>query len=159
MRAAKCVMEYLLNEGVKYFFWIPGGGIAPLFNELYDYPQIKTILTQHEQGAGFMADGFYRASGIVARALEACHALGFVAERAGDIRDCLKRAFDSGKPSIIDIKIDPDEFPPGSLVRYDAGVKKFPELLTKHMPQRYASGQWTSNRECSQNEACYDKVR
>jgi len=59
-------MEYLVNEGVKYFFGIPGGGIAPLFDELYDYPQIRTILTKHEQGAGFMADGFFRASGIVA---------------------------------------------------------------------------------------------
>jgi len=66
MRAGKCIIEYLINEGVKYFFGIPGGGIAPLFNELYDYPEIKVILTKHEQGAGFMADGFYRASGIVA---------------------------------------------------------------------------------------------
>ena len=51
LRAGKFVVESLLNEGVEYLFGIPGGGVAPFFNEFYDYPQIKTILTQHEQGA------------------------------------------------------------------------------------------------------------
>lgn len=66
LRAGKFIVESLLGEGVKYLFGIPGGGIAPFYNEFYDYPQIKTILTQHEQGAGFMADGYFRASGQVA---------------------------------------------------------------------------------------------
>ena len=66
LRAGKFVVESLLNEGVKYLFGIPGGGIAPFYNEFYDYPQIKTILTQHEQGAGFMADGYFRVCGQVA---------------------------------------------------------------------------------------------
>ena len=66
LRAGKFVVESLLNEGVEYLFGIPGGGVAPFFNEFYDYPQIKTILTQHEQGAGFMADGYFRACGKVA---------------------------------------------------------------------------------------------
>jgi acetolactate synthase-1/2/3 large subunit len=58
LRAGKFVVESLVNEGMKYLFGIPGGGIAPFFNEFYDCPQISTILTQHEQGAGFMADGY-----------------------------------------------------------------------------------------------------
>jgi acetolactate synthase-1/2/3 large subunit len=66
VRAGKFIVESLLAEGVKYLFGIPGGGIAPFYNEFYDYPQIKTILTQHEQGAGFMADGYFRACGQVA---------------------------------------------------------------------------------------------
>jgi len=66
LRAGKFVVESLLNEDVKYLFGIPGGGIAPFYNEFYDYPQIKSILTQHEQGAGFMADGYFRACGKVA---------------------------------------------------------------------------------------------
>ena len=66
LRAGKFIVESLLNEDVKYLFGIPGGGIAPFYNEFYDYPQIKSILTQHEQGAGFMADGYFRASGKVA---------------------------------------------------------------------------------------------
>ncbi len=60
------MVESLLAEEVEYLFGIPGGGVAPFYNEFYDYPQIKTILTQHEQGAGFMADGYFRASGKVA---------------------------------------------------------------------------------------------
>lgn len=66
LRAGKFIVESLLNEDVKYLFGIPGGGIAPFYNEFYDYPQIKAILTQHEQGAGFMADGYFRACGKVA---------------------------------------------------------------------------------------------
>ena len=66
VRAGKFIVESLLDEGVKYLFGIPGGGIAPFYNEFYDYPQIRTILTQHEQGAGFMADGYFRACGQVA---------------------------------------------------------------------------------------------
>jgi acetolactate synthase-1/2/3 large subunit len=66
LRAGKFVVESLINENVKYLFGIPGGGISPFYNEFYDYPQIKTILTQHEQGAGFMADGYFRACGQVA---------------------------------------------------------------------------------------------
>lgn len=66
IRAGKFVVESLLAENVEYLFGIPGGGIAPFFNEFYDYPEIKTILTQHEQGAGFMADGYFRARGKVA---------------------------------------------------------------------------------------------
>jgi acetolactate synthase-1/2/3 large subunit len=66
LRAGKFIVESLLNEDVKYLFGIPGGGIAPFYNEFYDYPQIKTMLTQHEQGAGFMADGYFRACGKVA---------------------------------------------------------------------------------------------
>jgi len=66
VRAGKFVVESLLAEGVEYLFGIPGGGIAPFYNEFYDFPQIKTILTQHEQGAGFMADGYFRACGKVA---------------------------------------------------------------------------------------------
>jgi acetolactate synthase-1/2/3 large subunit len=66
LRAGKFIVESLLAEKVKYLFGIPGGGIAPFYNEFYDYPQIKTILTQHEQGAGFMADGYFRACGQIA---------------------------------------------------------------------------------------------
>ena len=61
LRAGKFIVESLRAEGVKYLFGIPGGGIAPFYNEFFDYPEIKTILTQHEQGAGFMADGYFRA--------------------------------------------------------------------------------------------------
>jgi len=65
-RAGRCILEHMKGEGVKYFFGIPGGGIAPFFNEFYDFPDIRVILVKHEQGASFMADGYYRASHVVA---------------------------------------------------------------------------------------------
>jgi acetolactate synthase-1/2/3 large subunit len=65
---------------------------------------------------------------------EACHAYGQMVERPGEIKDALKSAFDSGKPSIIDIRIDPDEVPPGSLRRFEPGLKAHPGLQEKKMP-------------------------
>ena len=58
MRAVRYLVEQAHVEGVRYFFGMQGGGIAPLFNELYDYPGIKTILSKHEQGASFEATGY-----------------------------------------------------------------------------------------------------
>ncbi|MGA3406680.1 MAG: thiamine pyrophosphate-binding protein, partial [Candidatus Bathyarchaeia archaeon] len=65
---------------------------------------------------------------------EACHAYGQLVERPTEIKDALKSAFDSGRPSIIDIRIDPDEVPPGALKRFEPLVKKHPELKEKKMP-------------------------
>ena len=67
LNVGRCLLEYAKGEGVEYFFGVPGGGISPFFNELYDFiPEIKTILTRHEQGAGFMATGYYMAGHRVA---------------------------------------------------------------------------------------------
>jgi thiamine pyrophosphate-dependent acetolactate synthase large subunit-like protein len=57
MRAVRYLVEQAHFEGVKYFFGMQGGGISALFNELYNYPYIKTILSRHEQGAIFEATG------------------------------------------------------------------------------------------------------
>jgi acetolactate synthase-1/2/3 large subunit len=65
---------------------------------------------------------------------EACHAYGQLVERPTEIKEALKNAFDSGRPSIIDIRIDPDEVPPGALKRFETLVKKHPELGEKRIP-------------------------
>jgi len=65
---------------------------------------------------------------------EACHAYGQKVERPGEIKDALKNAFDSGKPSLIDIRIDPDEVPAGAMKRFEAIVRKYPDLGQKKMP-------------------------
>jgi len=67
MEVGRVILEHMQGEGVEYFFGVPGGHIGPLFDALYDMaPSIKTILTKHEQGAGFMASGYYMASHRVA---------------------------------------------------------------------------------------------
>jgi acetolactate synthase-1/2/3 large subunit len=50
---------------VKYAFGVPGSAVLPLFDELFNVrPDITTILTKHEQTAGFMADGYARITGV-----------------------------------------------------------------------------------------------
>ena len=65
---------------------------------------------------------------------EACHAYGQLVERPTEIKEVLKNAFNSGRPSIIDVRIDPDEVPAGALERFETLVKKHPELGEKRIP-------------------------
>jgi acetolactate synthase-1/2/3 large subunit len=65
---------------------------------------------------------------------EACHVYGQLVERPSEIKEALKNAFNSGRPSIIDIRIDPDEVPMGALKRFEPIVKKHPELAQKKLP-------------------------
>lgn len=57
------VLESLIREGVEVIFGIPGGAILPLYQTLPEYPQLRHILTRHEQGAAHAADGYARATG------------------------------------------------------------------------------------------------
>lgn len=60
---ARAVVECLLREGIDHIWGIPGTQNLPLIDALRDTPEIRFILTRHEQGAAFMAYGFARASG------------------------------------------------------------------------------------------------
>jgi len=60
---AKILFEVLRQEGVEVLFGYPGGSVIPIFDALHDEPDIRFVLTRHEQGAGHAADGYARASG------------------------------------------------------------------------------------------------
>jgi acetolactate synthase-1/2/3 large subunit len=61
----RTLLEVCKGEGVKYAFGVPGSAALPLFDELYNIQgDITTILTKHEQTAGFMADGYARVTGV-----------------------------------------------------------------------------------------------
>ena len=60
---ARALVDALLREGIDYVFGIPGTQNLAILDALRDTPQIRFILTRHEQGAAFMAYGFARASG------------------------------------------------------------------------------------------------
>ncbi len=62
MKAAELILRYLEEIGAEYIFGIPGGVLEPLNNALYKSKVIKGIVTKHEQGAAFMADGYARVS-------------------------------------------------------------------------------------------------
>ncbi len=57
------VCESLIREGVEVIFGLPGGAILPLYQTLPQYPQLRHILTRHEQGAAHAADGYARVTG------------------------------------------------------------------------------------------------
>ncbi|MCC6703335.1 MAG: decarboxylase, partial [Thermomicrobiales bacterium] len=59
---ADLVVETLLANGVDTVFGIPGVHTLALYDALHERP-MRHILARHEQGAGFMADGYARASG------------------------------------------------------------------------------------------------
>jgi thiamine pyrophosphate-dependent acetolactate synthase large subunit-like protein len=57
------VVEALRAEGVRHVFGIPGIHNLAVYDALLRQTEIAHVLTRHEQGAGFMADGYARASG------------------------------------------------------------------------------------------------
>lgn len=57
----------LTELGVDTVFGIPGVHTVELYRALANSP-IRHVTPRHEQGAGFMADGYYRATGRVAAA-------------------------------------------------------------------------------------------
>jgi acetolactate synthase-1/2/3 large subunit len=60
---AGLLLQYLESEGVEYIFGVPGTALVPLFAAINNQKAIKPILTKHEEGAAFMADGYARVSG------------------------------------------------------------------------------------------------
>lgn len=62
---SEIIWEALIREGANVVFGYPGGAIMPAYDSLTKYPEIRHILTRHEQGASHMADGYARASGRV----------------------------------------------------------------------------------------------
>src|SRR6266480_5541988 len=68
LRGADIVLQCLRAEGVDLVFGYPGGAIMPLYDAL-DGSGIRHILTRHEQGAVFAAEGHARATGNVGVAI------------------------------------------------------------------------------------------
>ncbi len=59
---AEILLKSLRAQGVDTIFGYPGGTVLPIYDALYD-SEIQHILTRHEQGAAFAADGYARATG------------------------------------------------------------------------------------------------
>src|SRR5918996_2119482 len=57
---AQAVVDCLRRERVEHVFGIPGTMNLPILDVLRETPDIRFILTRHEQGAAFMASGFAR---------------------------------------------------------------------------------------------------
>jgi len=70
--AAAAIVERLRQHGVDTIFGYPGGPLTPLYDALYHEPAVRHILARDEQGAGFMADGYARATGRPGVCLAVC---------------------------------------------------------------------------------------
>ena len=61
-RAIDVFLRYLKAEGVRVVFGIPGGLLHPFFEVIESDPDIELVVSKHEEGAAFMADGYSRLS-------------------------------------------------------------------------------------------------
>src|SRR5271165_1618945 len=74
MTGADMLVQVLADEGVDTIFGYSGGAILPTYDAVFRYNQahqsaMPLIVPANEQGAGFMAAGYARASGRVGVAL------------------------------------------------------------------------------------------
>jgi len=67
-KGSQIVLDCLRAEGVDLVFGYPGGAIMPLYDAL-DGSSVRHILTRHEQGAVFAAEGYARSTGKVGVAM------------------------------------------------------------------------------------------
>jgi acetolactate synthase I/II/III large subunit len=63
LSGADLLVRLLERQGVTTIAGIPGGAVLPLYDALARAGTIRHVLARHEQGAGFIAQGFARATG------------------------------------------------------------------------------------------------
>ena len=63
MNGADRIAQRLAKAGVRYAFGIPGGEVLAVVEAL-NAAGLETILTKHENAAGFMAEGVWHATGL-----------------------------------------------------------------------------------------------
>lgn len=63
MTGAEVTIRLLEQQGISMIAGIPGGANLPLYDALSRSTSITHVLSRHEQGAGFIAQGMARASG------------------------------------------------------------------------------------------------
>lgn len=60
---AEIIIKLLERQGIETIAGIPGGANLPLYDALSQSQNIRHVLTRHEQGAGFIAQGMARVTG------------------------------------------------------------------------------------------------
>lgn len=65
MTGAQFIVKFLEQKGVSQIYGISGAAILPLYEAVLEQENMRSINTQHEQTAIFMADGYARSTGKV----------------------------------------------------------------------------------------------
>lgn len=63
MTGAEIVVRALVDQGVDTLFGYPGGAVLPIYDALFQTPELHHVLVRHEQGAGHAAEGYARSTG------------------------------------------------------------------------------------------------
>jgi len=63
LRGGDALARQLRAEGVEVVFGLPGDQLMVALDALVDVPEIRYIVTRHEQATTYMADGYARATG------------------------------------------------------------------------------------------------
>lgn len=94
-RVVDVFMRYLKAEGVNVVFGIPGGLLHPFFEVIEGDAEMNLVVTKHEEGAAFMADGYAR----VTRRLSVC--AGTSGPGATNLLTGVACAFADGVPMLV----------------------------------------------------------
>ncbi|MBB3110847.1 acetolactate synthase-1/2/3 large subunit [Paenibacillus phyllosphaerae] len=69
MKAARAVLEFLRENGVKHIFGIPAGSVNAFFDQLNELPEIEPVVTKHEGAASYMACAYAKYAGQLSVAI------------------------------------------------------------------------------------------
>jgi acetolactate synthase-1/2/3 large subunit len=94
-RAVDVFLQYLKAEGVRVVFGIPGGLLHPFFEAIEEDEELRLVVSRHEEGAAFMADGCSRLS----RKLSVC--AGTSGPGATNLMTGVACAFADGVPMLV----------------------------------------------------------
>ena len=70
--ASRWLLDGLVEMNTRHVFLVPGANISPFLDSLVRHPAAVPVVCTHEQGAGYMADGYARLKGGVG----VCAAIG-----------------------------------------------------------------------------------
>lgn len=62
MKVSDFIVDFLAQKGIDNFFGYIGGNNAHLFDSIDKYKDIELVNSRHEQGSGFAAEGYARAT-------------------------------------------------------------------------------------------------
>jgi acetolactate synthase-1/2/3 large subunit len=89
------LLRYLDAEGARVVFGIPGGLLHPFFEAVEADERFRLVVSKHEEGAAFMADGYARTS----RTLAVC--AGTAGPGATNLLTGVACAFADGVPLLV----------------------------------------------------------
>lgn len=63
MTGGEAMIRAAVANGIDTIFGLPGAQIYPMFDAIYRMPEVKSVVSRHEQGAAYMAFGAASATG------------------------------------------------------------------------------------------------